>query len=198
MSRLMGLFVVGRLAQRHGIRVQLRPSTYGGVTAFIRLPAELITSVVTDIERETPVVEPVGSDTETSPIFEALQSEWFTNRAPVELPKVNGGTHPPLVAPGWQSRPSRSGPSPRGGPATTTPVATGAATADPSPSSGAGLELDLTRRFGLAAGGGAADDRSRRGHHCRRVAGPGAGSQPAAGRGRTDTGGERKWQRKRH
>jgi signal transduction histidine kinase len=38
-SRRMGLFVVGRLAGRHGIRVQLRPSgEQGGTTSLIMLP----------------------------------------------------------------------------------------------------------------------------------------------------------------
>ena len=40
-SRRMGLFVVGRLAQRHGIRVRLRPAPNGGVTALVWLPDEL-------------------------------------------------------------------------------------------------------------------------------------------------------------
>jgi signal transduction histidine kinase len=114
MSRLMGLFVVGRLAQRHGIRVQLRPSAYGGVTAFIRLPAELVTSTVTEVERATPVVEPVGSDTETSPIFEALQSEWFTSRPALEQPPANGRTNTAAFTPtppGWNpDRPDRARP----------------------------------------------------------------------------------------
>ena len=51
MSRLMGLFVVGRLARRHRIDVQLRPSSYGGVTAFVRLPADLITAPKVEIAR---------------------------------------------------------------------------------------------------------------------------------------------------
>ncbi|MCW2946253.1 MAG: hypothetical protein JWR24_2970, partial [Actinoallomurus sp.] len=38
-SRRMGLFVVGRLAQRHGIRVELRAALSGGLTAFVILPA---------------------------------------------------------------------------------------------------------------------------------------------------------------
>ena len=42
-SRTMGLFAVGRLAQRHGIRVQLRESPSGGITAVVRLPAKLVT-----------------------------------------------------------------------------------------------------------------------------------------------------------
>jgi len=42
-SRTMGLFAVGRLASRHGIRVQLRESSSGGITAVVRLPAKLVT-----------------------------------------------------------------------------------------------------------------------------------------------------------
>ncbi len=42
-SRTMGLFAVGRLASRHGIRVQLRESPSRGITAVIRLPAKLVT-----------------------------------------------------------------------------------------------------------------------------------------------------------
>jgi signal transduction histidine kinase len=41
-SRRMGLFVVGRLAQRHGIRVELRAALSGGLTAFVILPAKAI------------------------------------------------------------------------------------------------------------------------------------------------------------
>ncbi|MFG2591693.1 nitrate- and nitrite sensing domain-containing protein [Streptomyces sp. NPDC048438] len=40
-SRRMGLFVVGRLSLRHGIRIQLRPSDSGGTTALVMLPMEV-------------------------------------------------------------------------------------------------------------------------------------------------------------
>jgi signal transduction histidine kinase len=42
-SRRMGLFVVARLASRHGIRVRLRPGPTGGLTALIWLPDETVT-----------------------------------------------------------------------------------------------------------------------------------------------------------
>ncbi|MEO3854391.1 nitrate- and nitrite sensing domain-containing protein [Acrocarpospora sp. B8E8] len=38
----LGLFVVSRLAERHGIRVQLKASPYGGTTAVVLLPRELV------------------------------------------------------------------------------------------------------------------------------------------------------------
>jgi signal transduction histidine kinase len=41
-SRMMGFHVVGRLAARHGISVQLRHSWYGGVTALVLLPQALL------------------------------------------------------------------------------------------------------------------------------------------------------------
>ncbi|MFV2212987.1 nitrate- and nitrite sensing domain-containing protein [Actinomadura sp. LOL_016] len=41
-ARRMGLFVVGRLAIRHGIRVELRAAQGGGLTAFVVLPDAVI------------------------------------------------------------------------------------------------------------------------------------------------------------
>ncbi|MEU4577274.1 nitrate- and nitrite sensing domain-containing protein [Nonomuraea sp. NPDC023979] len=41
-SRRMGLFVVARLAHRHGIRVQLRPQGGGGLTAMVLVPESLL------------------------------------------------------------------------------------------------------------------------------------------------------------
>jgi hypothetical protein len=41
-TRHMGLYVVGRLAYRHGIRVQLRERPYGGIVASVVVPSQLI------------------------------------------------------------------------------------------------------------------------------------------------------------
>jgi signal transduction histidine kinase len=43
-SEQLGLFVAGRLAARHGIKVTLRQSPFGGTTAIVLLPKEIITS----------------------------------------------------------------------------------------------------------------------------------------------------------
>jgi histidine kinase/DNA gyrase B/HSP90-like ATPase len=43
-SARLGLFVVAQLANRHGIRVSLRPSAFGGVTAIVLIPGELVTA----------------------------------------------------------------------------------------------------------------------------------------------------------
>ncbi|HKQ01505.1 MAG TPA: nitrate- and nitrite sensing domain-containing protein, partial [Actinomycetes bacterium] len=42
LSRVLGLYVVGRLSQRYGIKVQLRHSWYGGVTALTLLPNSML------------------------------------------------------------------------------------------------------------------------------------------------------------
>ncbi|MFF2817196.1 nitrate- and nitrite sensing domain-containing protein [Kitasatospora cineracea] len=42
----LGLFVVSRLARRHGIRVHLRPSPYGGTSAVVLVPRELLAETV--------------------------------------------------------------------------------------------------------------------------------------------------------
>ncbi|TDC63951.1 sensor histidine kinase [Micromonospora sp. KC207] len=39
----LGLYVVSRLTDRHGVRVQLKESAYGGTTAVVLIPAELVT-----------------------------------------------------------------------------------------------------------------------------------------------------------
>ena len=38
----LGLFVVSRLAERHGVRVRLKESAYGGTTAVVLIPPELV------------------------------------------------------------------------------------------------------------------------------------------------------------
>jgi hypothetical protein len=41
-SDQLGLFVAGRLAKRHGIKITLRPSPYGGTTAIVLIPQNLV------------------------------------------------------------------------------------------------------------------------------------------------------------
>jgi signal transduction histidine kinase len=41
-SEQLGLFVVGQLAKRHGIRVTLRASPYGGIAAVVLIPQHLV------------------------------------------------------------------------------------------------------------------------------------------------------------
>jgi len=92
LSRVLGLYVVGRLAQRHGIKVQLRHSWYGGVTALTLVPHGLLVwpkepaampepagPVPSRAELPSPdrVAEPVAAPGDHLPIFEAARSDWF-------------------------------------------------------------------------------------------------------------------------
>ncbi len=53
----LGLFVVSRLAQRQGVRVSLQPSPYGGTTAVVLIPANLLSESEVDQGNE-----PSGED----------------------------------------------------------------------------------------------------------------------------------------
>jgi hypothetical protein len=99
LSRVLGLYVVGRLGQRHGIKVQLRHSWYGGVTALVLLPhallvwpkvpqvipAEASASVPGRAELPPPdrAAEPEAAPSgDHLPIFEAARSDWFVAEPP--------------------------------------------------------------------------------------------------------------------
>ena len=91
LSRMLGLYVVARLAQRYNIKVQLRHSWYGGITALVLLPptvavrAPLPEAIEAPSRRgpaelvpSTKPVEPAAEETgEHLPIFEAARSDWF-------------------------------------------------------------------------------------------------------------------------
>ncbi|MGN6176169.1 MAG: ATP-binding protein [Streptosporangiaceae bacterium] len=63
----LGLFVVGKLAARHGVRVALRPSAYGGTTAVVLVPNSIVVRAA-DAEADTnpdlrpPIGRPSGLD----------------------------------------------------------------------------------------------------------------------------------------
>src|SRR5215211_1896309 len=114
LSRVLGLYVVGRLSKRHDIKVQLRHSWYGGVTALVLLPNAMLVwpqalpqvvaaepAVATGAqgraelpapERLAPngLAEPAGAPPpgDPTPIFEAARSDWFVTEPsdPAPLP----------------------------------------------------------------------------------------------------------------
>ncbi|TDD62946.1 sensor histidine kinase, partial [Actinomadura darangshiensis] len=55
-SAQLGLFVVGRLARRHGIKVTLRTSPYGGMTAIVLLPEDLVVPDEGDVAAGAPAL----------------------------------------------------------------------------------------------------------------------------------------------
>jgi HAMP domain-containing protein len=96
LSRMLGLYVVARLAQRYNVKVQLRHSWYGGITALVLLPPTLAVRAPMPEALEAPPtrrgpaelvvssrpVEPAEEENgEHLPIFEAARSDWFEDGA---------------------------------------------------------------------------------------------------------------------
>ncbi|SDX92155.1 Signal transduction histidine kinase [Micromonospora pattaloongensis] len=53
-SAQLGLFVVAQLGARHGVQVTLRVSPYGGITAVVLVPADLVVSGATPVPPTAP------------------------------------------------------------------------------------------------------------------------------------------------
>jgi len=60
-SRRMGLYVVGRLATRHGIQVRLRRSAGGGITALVLVPSTLLAGAEGEQHAPTPELSATGA-----------------------------------------------------------------------------------------------------------------------------------------
>jgi K+-sensing histidine kinase KdpD len=101
MSRMMGFHVVGRLAARHGIRVQLRHCWFGGVTALVLLPAALLGSAGERPAMAPPVPAGVVASPEPLLLAKTTESGWQP-RAHLPLrghaPPPNGGGDPDAAA----------------------------------------------------------------------------------------------------
>ena len=125
-SEQLGLFVAGQLAARHGITVTLRRSPYGGTTAIVLLPTEIITS-------------------------EPEESSYFGPGGRAELPPaaVNGSAHQALPA-GDRNRGQAFGMTGRHRLAPSSPATDGQANGSPGTDGMAGSELPpvgTTSRF---------------------------------------------------
>ncbi|MEV4223581.1 nitrate- and nitrite sensing domain-containing protein [Nonomuraea sp. NPDC049725] len=124
-SRRMGLFVVGRLALRHNIKVQLRRQDTGGLTAMVVLPEALLTPIphpptpALDTTPPPPVPplptpEPPTPPTPGPPAADATPepSSWFTtDHAPSTEPPAppRQGDFLPIFASlesSWFTKPS--------------------------------------------------------------------------------------------
>ena len=65
-SARLGLFVVAQLGARHSVKIQLRTSPYGGVTAIVLVPPDLVTP-----RDEPAALPPVPAGPETRPVRRA-------------------------------------------------------------------------------------------------------------------------------
>lgn len=91
-SRL-GLFVVARLAMRHGIRVELRSSSYGGIRAIVLIPADLLSP---DGDTEEPSEDNATETTSTT------------------MPELNDTAPPTAPPPSFDTGPSPNEQTPPG------------------------------------------------------------------------------------
>ncbi|NKZ04657.1 sensor histidine kinase [Actinomadura latina] len=133
-SAQLGLFVVARLAQRHGITVTLRPSPYGGTTAIALIPASLIVENAAD--PEPAVRRPTGP-------MQALPEQAAALSAFASRPAVESGGVMRLVAEPAAPEPSR--PAARPAPPPVPPPAPAVAPPEPQAAPREG-ELPKRRR----------------------------------------------------
>jgi signal transduction histidine kinase len=98
----LGLFVVGKLAARHGVRVALRPSPYGGTTAVVLMPNNIVVPLnVTDAVLQPDPRQALGRGRELDlPTPDALALPGRHSAPP--LP-VGGASPAPADQPGLES-----------------------------------------------------------------------------------------------
>ncbi|GAB2846440.1 nitrate- and nitrite sensing domain-containing protein [Actinocorallia aurea] len=127
----LGLFVVGRLAKRHGIRVSLRVSPYGGTTAVVFLPRELLAAEIPE------------SGAEPSPALRAERVLTAAGRSGRQRPAPVAVVRDELPAgPPDDALPLSGPPEDSSSEASSENAAEGAGEGDPN----LGLHLDLPRR----------------------------------------------------
>ncbi|WP_261554979.1 sensor histidine kinase [Frankia tisae] len=112
-SGRLGLFVVGRLAERHAISVELRPSPAGGTSAIVQVPAALLRRPGDDGDTadDTAAGVPEQSDeaprgqsdeafVEVPPSFATARSDWFAAERPRQGPPPDAAERGAPALPG--------------------------------------------------------------------------------------------------
>jgi signal transduction histidine kinase len=130
-SRRMGLFVVARLAARHGIRVRLRPAPAGGLTALVWLPDEVVSHEsdtggtgsrrfeAASAASNPMVVVPGTVEDEISPAEQEILAARAPKFASLQAESETNGKLGPRRIPGAGPRPGQQN---WGSPATTSPL----------------------------------------------------------------------------
>lgn len=97
-SDQLGLFVVSRLAARHGVKVHLRTSPYGGTTAVVLLPTALLQSTTP----ETPGAHTMERDRKQdghARVPDAAPVNGNSVSAPATRPALAASTEAPVTTP---------------------------------------------------------------------------------------------------
>lgn len=82
----LGMFVIARLATRHGIAVTLRSSPYGGTTAIVLIPHEIVVPETPDTPAPDVPEEPVAA--ESTAVAKAEETAAAPSPAPEVRPVV--------------------------------------------------------------------------------------------------------------
>ncbi|MFI6987695.1 sensor histidine kinase [Nonomuraea wenchangensis] len=155
-SDRLGLFVVSRLAARHGIKISLRRSPYDGTTAIVLLPVGLLAGV------DAPA-RPAGPVTAGRPMraIDSAPAE-SRHRAPEPRPPLDPHLGPPLDAKVLNGHPVRFADAPEDAPGDDPEEQTAETAPEPvaeeptRPERGTWFEAAPPSRAGNGRGGGAA------------------------------------------
>ncbi|MFJ8128107.1 sensor histidine kinase [Streptomyces hydrogenans] len=118
-SDRLGLFVVSRLSTRHAIKVHLRPSPYGGTTAVVLLPTDLLQGAPP--AGQGTAADPLDAGTAAAPAAPRSEERAAREREEAHRAEARRFTRPApephAPAPGAPQPPAGAPASPAGGPA---------------------------------------------------------------------------------
>jgi signal transduction histidine kinase len=127
----LGLFVVAKLAERYGVRVSLKRSAYGGTTAVVVIPQDLVVEAGTaqapaattenGLAVRQPAAVPAGGAEQGR---EEAGSVVTLTRQPAGSPPALVAVPPPAPEQDDASAPRATGPNPAGDPTRTDPTRT--------------------------------------------------------------------------
>jgi signal transduction histidine kinase len=133
-SDRLGLFIAGRLARRHDIKITLRPSVYGGTSAIVIIPMALV--VDEDNYENVPAIGGEARGLPLSGRHAALadgpaESPAVVRRGPAPVPLPNGGSPSGTASLPWSADASPSGQVPADPAYWNSPPAAGSPAAPP-------------------------------------------------------------------
>ena len=102
-SRHMGLFVVAHLAERHGVRVRLRPGERRGLAALVWIPERLI------MRHRPDSWQPAAGRERQPRVVEAAGTDWFGKSTPAR--PARPAQDSPVTA-GWRAAPTSTAAAP--------------------------------------------------------------------------------------
>src|SRR5262249_56851877 len=112
----LGLFVAGRLAARHNVRVSLRPSPFGGTTAIVLMPGSIVVvpGEPAQLAGQAALGAPAQLDLRPAEAL-ALTTGQLTAQRPSHAAQRPSSAPAPAGAPGGTARadPPAPGPYPR-------------------------------------------------------------------------------------